>query len=80
MPTAARTTSHAAFDWIALAAHALSHRWPHVPPSQLEEVAAELYCADAFRSLAPADAVALWLLPLAVGPAVRETLTARIAA
>lgn len=53
-------------DWIAIAAHALAHRWPHVPPAQLDEVARELHRDDDLQRLPPADAAALWLTPVAV--------------
>ena len=51
-------------DWIAIAAHALAYRFPHVPPDQLAEVAADLHRHGPLHALAPADAVALWLQPL----------------
>lgn len=53
-------------DWIAIAAHALSHRWSHIPPAQLDDVASELFGDGALRRLSPVDAVARWLAPVVV--------------
>ena len=53
-------------DWTAIAAHALAHRWPHIPVRQLDDVAVELYRDPTLRALSPAAAVALWLQPVAV--------------
>jgi hypothetical protein len=53
-------------DWTAIAAHALAHRWPHIPVRQLDDVAVELYRDPALRALPPTAAVALWLQPVAV--------------
>ena len=62
-PTDAGWARH---DWIAIAAHALAHRWPHIPPSQLDDVASELFRDLALQRLAPAEAVARWLAPVVV--------------
>lgn len=51
-------------DWIAIAAHRLAHRWPHVPADQLDEVAADLWADETMRALPPAEAAELWLRPL----------------
>lgn len=53
-------------DWTAIAAHALAHRWPHIPVRQLDDVALELYRDPALRALAPTVAVARWLQPVSV--------------
>ena len=66
--------------WIALASHALSRRWPHIPRAQLDEVASELHGQEVMRALEPADAVALWLRPVSTGLPARVEADARFAA
>ena len=78
MPPPSSTLS--APDWIALAAHALAHRWPNIPPAQLEDVAADLYRDEARRALSPAEAMARWLRPLQVAPGDRAASLDRLAA
>lgn len=51
-------------DWCAIAAHALAHRFPHVPPAQLDEVARELHGDPRLRALPAARAVQSWLAPV----------------
>ena len=58
-PSAAETA-----DWCAIAAHALAHRFPHVPPAQLDEVALELHREPRMRAMPAARAVAAWLAPV----------------
>ena len=58
-PSAAETA-----DWCAIAAHALAHRFPHVPPAQLDEVALELHREPRMRALPAARAVQAWLAPV----------------
>lgn len=67
-------------DWVAIAAHALAHRWGHVSVAQLDETAEELYATGSLRALPPADAVALWLRPTQADPGVLETHSNRRAA
>ncbi|MDQ2762604.1 MAG: hypothetical protein M3Y22_03675 [Pseudomonadota bacterium] len=55
-------------DWIAIAAHRLAHRWPHVLPEQLDELAADLWRDATLRELPPAEAVEWWLRPLTEDP------------
>jgi hypothetical protein len=62
MPAAAHPIPPA--DWIAIAAHRLAHRWPHVLPLQLDELAAELWQDETLRRLPAADAADLWLRPV----------------
>ena len=80
MPTAAPVQPFSSSDWIAIAAHRLSHRWPHVAPSQLDELAAELYRDDTLRCLPPADAAQRWLLPMTERPEPVEEPLARLRA
>lgn len=56
-------------EWVVIASHHLTHRWRHVDPQQLDEVAAELYCDESLRRLAPDEAACVWLAPLDMAPA-----------
>jgi len=51
--------------WIAACAHSLQRQWRTVEPEQLEEVAADLWRDERLRMLAPREAAATWLEPVA---------------
>jgi hypothetical protein len=51
--------------WIAACAERLHERWHTVDEGQLEEVAVGLWQDTRLRSMEPAEAAAVWLLPLA---------------
>ncbi|RZL87642.1 MAG: hypothetical protein EOP82_25650 [Variovorax sp.] len=52
-------------QWIAECAERLHERWNTVDQMQLEEVAVDLWRDAHLRSMAPADAAAEWLRPVA---------------
>ena len=54
--------------WIAACAHRLQRRWRTVDPAMLEEVAADLSRDPRLRAMAPSEAAADWLRPVATGP------------
>lgn len=51
--------------WIAACAQRLHERWHTVDEGQLEEVAVGIWQDARLRSMEPAEAAALWLLPVA---------------
>lgn len=51
-------------QWIAKCAERLHERWQTLQPTQLEEVAIDIWRDPAFRSLSPVDAATAWLRPL----------------
>jgi hypothetical protein len=53
-------------QWIAACAKRLHERWKTVDAGELEEVAVGIWQDARLRSMEPAEAAALWLLP--VGP------------
>lgn len=52
-------------QWIAQFAERLHERWKTVDLAVLEEVAMDLWARTDYRVMAPADAAALWLDPIA---------------
>lgn len=52
-------------QWVAQCADRLQQRWQTVESAQLEEVAMELWRDSYLRALPPAEAAALWLIPVA---------------
>lgn len=52
-------------QWISKCAERLHERWQTVDPGQLEEVAVDIWKDAHFRPMAPADAAACWLAPVA---------------
>lgn len=54
--------------WIAACAHRLQQQWRTVDPDQLEELAGDLWRDERLRSMSPAEAAEVWLVPLASGP------------
>ncbi len=54
--------------WIAACAQRLHERWHTVDEGQLEEVAVGIWQDVRLRSMEPAEAAALWLLPVATIP------------
>jgi hypothetical protein len=54
-----------ASKWISACAQRLHERWHTVDEGQLEEVAVGLWQDARLRSMEPAEAAALWLLPVA---------------
>lgn len=51
--------------WIAACAQRLHERWHTVDAGQLDEVAVGIWQDDHLRTMEPAKAAALWLLPVA---------------
>lgn len=52
--------------WIAACAQRLHERWHTVDAGQLEEVAVGIWQDARLRTMEPAEAAALWLLPVAL--------------
>jgi hypothetical protein len=55
-------------EWIAIAAHRLHYRWRSINPTQLEDVAAELWRDETLSQLEPDRAVDTWLTPVLTPP------------
>lgn len=58
-------TSLPANIWIAACAHTLQQQWRTVDPTQLEDLARDLWRDERLRSMAPSDAARAWLEPVA---------------
>lgn len=58
--------------WIAACAHRLHRQWHSVDPDDLEQVASMLLRDGRFAAMAPDEAAAEWLKPIA-GGAPRES-------
>lgn len=52
-------------QWITACAERLHERWHTVEAAQLEEVAVDIWQDARLRSMEPAQAAAVWLLPVA---------------
>jgi hypothetical protein len=52
-------------EWITRCAYRLHQRWHTIEPAELEEVAVVIWQDANLRGMAPADAAALWLKPVA---------------
>jgi hypothetical protein len=50
--------------WIAACAERLHERWRTLEAAQLEEVAVGIWQDAQLRTMAPAEAAAVWLLPV----------------
>ncbi|RYG33554.1 MAG: hypothetical protein EON93_09435 [Burkholderiales bacterium] len=51
--------------WIAACAHQLQQQWRTVDPSQLEDLAGDLWRDERLRQLSPSEAAQVWLEPVA---------------
>ena len=50
--------------WIAACAHQLQQQWRTVDPSQLEDLASDLWRDERLRALGPDEAARVWLEPV----------------
>lgn len=50
--------------WIAACAHQLQQHWRTVDPTQLEDLAGDLWNDERLRALTPSEAAQIWLEPV----------------
>lgn len=50
--------------WIAACAHQLQQQWRTVDPTQLEDLAGDLWTDERLRALTPSEAAQVWLEPV----------------
>lgn len=48
------------FDWLERFSNTLIARWPHVPPTYIDDVALDLIESNHWRAMAPEAAAELW--------------------
>ena len=50
--------------WIAACAHQLQQQWRTIDPTQLEDLAGDLWRDERLRALGPDEAARVWLEPV----------------